>query len=103
VKARQINEAIGKAQAIKMLAQAQAEAIELVAAAIQKAGGKDAVAMEIAKEWLKSWSAIAKESNTVIVPRDVGDVSSMVTTAMSVFQKIKEKEQIKTTPTSIVE
>lgn len=98
MKARQINEASGKAQAIKMLAEAQAEAIERVAAAIQKVGGKEAVSMEIAKEWLKSWSSIAKETNTVIVPRDMGDVSSMVTTALSVFQKINQNQTSNSTP-----
>lgn len=84
---RQINQAEGEASAIKAIAQATAEGIELVAAAIQKDGGIEAVQLRVAENLVEQYGKLAKETNTMILPANFADVGSLVTAAMSVVKK----------------
>ena len=40
---------------------------------------------------LNEFGKLAKESNTLIIPSEVNNVSSMVASAMSVLDKVKNK------------
>lgn len=84
---RQINQAEGEASAIKAIAQATAEGIELVAAAIQKDGGIEAVQLRVAENLVEQYGKLAKETNTMILPANFADVGSLVTAAMSVVKQ----------------
>ena len=82
-----INRAEGEAEAIKMLSLANAEAIKNVAKAIEEQGGSDAVNMKLAQQYIDAFAHLAKENNTMIIPSNLSDVSSMIASAMAVVKK----------------
>ncbi len=71
------NEALGQAMAILEVAKATAEGIRQVALAINEKGGKDAVSMQIAQEWISSFGKLAHKSTSMIVPTNVADMASI--------------------------
>ncbi|SPR02962.1 stomatin 2 [Orientia tsutsugamushi] len=85
----QVNRAVGEAEAILLVAKATAEGIEKLAQAINNTGGSDAVSLRIAEQYIDALSKIAKETNTVIIPSNINDSSSVVTQALSIFDAIK--------------
>ena len=87
-----INNAEGLAAEIKLKADATAEAISKVAESLNKEGGEQAANLEVAKQYVKEFGNLAKENNTLIIPSDVNNISSMVATAMSVIDKTKKKK-----------
>jgi len=86
-----INNAEGLAAEIKLKADATADAITKVAEALNKKGGEQAANLEVAKQYVKEFGNLAKENNTLIIPSDVNNISSMLATAMSVIDKTKKK------------
>ena len=86
-KQQQINEAEGEAAAITTVATATAEGIRRVAEAIEAPGGYQAVQLRVAEQYIEKLGLLAKENNTMIVPANVGDVSSIIATAMSVIKQ----------------
>ena len=88
-----INNAEGMAAEIKLKADATAGAITVVAEALNKKGGEQAANLEVAKQYVKEFGNLAKENNTLIIPSDVSNVSSMVATAMSVIDKTKKQNK----------
>ena len=81
-----INNAQGEANAIETIAAANASAIEKIAAAIQAPGGLQAVNLKVAEAYVQSFGNIAKAGNTVVVPANLADMSSLITTAMNVVK-----------------
>src|SRR5512139_2354776 len=65
---RQINEADGQAQAILAITTATAEGIRKVAEAIAAPGGVEAVQLRVAEQYVKEFGAIARTTNTVVIP-----------------------------------
>jgi regulator of protease activity HflC (stomatin/prohibitin superfamily) len=86
-KTRQINEADGQAQAILAIAKATAEGIREVASTIEMPGGREAVQLRVAEKWIEQFGHLAKTGNSMIVPANVADVSSMLASAMSIIQQ----------------
>ena len=86
-----INNAEGLSAEIRLKAEATAEAITKVAEALNQKGGEQAANLEVAKQYVKEFGNLAKENNTLIIPSDVNNVSSVVATAMSVIEKTKKK------------
>ena len=86
---QQINEAEGQASAILAVARATALGIREVAEAIRQPGGLEATQLRVAEEYVKQFGNLAQETNTLILPANVSDVASMVSTAMRVFQTEK--------------
>ncbi len=84
---QQINEAEGEAAAIKTVASATAEGIRSVAAAIEGPGGFQAVQLRVAEQYVEKLGMLAKENNTMILPANMADVSSIIATAMSVIKQ----------------
>src|SRR5262249_18260464 len=71
-----INEAEGQAAAILAVANATAEGIRQLAAAIQAPGGMQAVQLRVAEQYISQFGNLAKEGNTLVVPASLGDVAS---------------------------
>lgn len=86
-KQQQINEAAGQAAAITTVATATAEGIRRVAQAIEAPGGYQAVQLRVAEQYVEKLGLLAKENNTMILPSNMADVSSIIATAMSVIQQ----------------
>jgi regulator of protease activity HflC (stomatin/prohibitin superfamily) len=82
-----INRAEGEAAAIKALADANAQAITVVAAALAAPGGSQAVNMKVAEQYVDAFGRLAKESNTLIVPANLADMSTLIASALSIVQK----------------
>lgn len=80
LKLKQINEAEGKAQEIALLAQATAQGIAQIARAIETPGGREAVNLRVAEQYVKEFGKLASESTTMIIPSNLGDVGGMVAT-----------------------
>ncbi len=87
----QVNRAKGEAEAILAVAEATAKGIEMVAAAINKQGGSDAVALRVAEQYVGAFRELAQESTTVLMPANASDAGSMVAQALTVFDAIKQK------------
>jgi regulator of protease activity HflC (stomatin/prohibitin superfamily) len=88
-KIRQINEAEGKARQIELVAESTANGIRKVAEAINAPGGLDAVKLRVAEQYVHEFGRLAKESNTLIIPAPLSDVSSMVAMATKAFEATK--------------
>ena len=86
-KQQQINEAEGEAAAITTVATATAEGIRMVAEAINAPGGYQAVQLRVAEQYVDKLGMLAKENNTMILPANMADVSSIIATAMSVIKQ----------------
>ncbi len=86
-KQQQINEADGQASAILAIANATAEGIRRVAETINGPGGLEAVQLRVAEQYIGEFGKLAKTTNTLIVPANAADISSMLATAMTVIRK----------------
>lgn len=84
-----INNAQGEAAAILAVADATARAIEKIAASIQAPGGVEAVNLKVAEKYIESFSHLAKTNNTLIVPANMGDISSLISAAMTIVKTQK--------------
>jgi len=85
-KQAQINVALGEASAIVAIADATAKAIRQVAEAIGHPGGIEAVNLKVAERYVDAFSGLAKTNNTLIVPANMGDVATLISTAMTVVK-----------------
>lgn len=81
-----INKAEGEARAIEAVAKAQADAIRMVAQAIHNENGMAAVNLSVAEKYIEAFSQIAKSSNTMLLPANLADMSSMVAAAMAIVK-----------------
>ncbi len=86
-KMKRINEAEGRAQEILKVAEATAEGIRKVGEALAVPGGHEAANLDVAKKYLDQFGKLAKENNTMILPGNLTDVSSMVATAMATLKQ----------------
>jgi regulator of protease activity HflC (stomatin/prohibitin superfamily) len=86
-KAAAINNAQGEAASITAVADATAGAIERIAAAIRQPGGEQAVQLKVAEKAVEAYSKVAADaSTTLIVPSDMTQVSSLISSAMTMIQ-----------------
>lgn len=79
-----------------MNASAQAEGLRMVSSALGEAGGHDAAALGVAQQYVSAFGNIAKDTNTIIVPSDVTDASSMVAQALTVYKQLSKKKDFET-------
>ena len=89
-KERQINEAEGKARQIELVAQATAEGLRLVAEAINTQGGKDAVALRVAEQYVTEFGKLAKTNNTMILPAELSNIGSAVAAITKTLDTVKQ-------------
>ena len=86
-KQAEINKAQGEASAITAVAEATAEAIRKIAAAIQQPGGEQAVQLKVAEKAVDAYAHLARVNNTMIVPGNMGEVAGLIGTAMALMKK----------------
>lgn len=86
-KQAQINNAQGEAASITAVANATAEAIERIAAAIRQPGGEQAVQLKVAEKAVEAYSKVAADATTtLIVPNNMNEVSGLIASAMKMVQ-----------------
>jgi regulator of protease activity HflC (stomatin/prohibitin superfamily) len=84
-----INKAQGEALALTTVAEATANAVRQVAAAIGEEGGMLAANLKVAEKYVEAFANLAKTGNTLIVPANLTDISTFVSTAMTVLDRTK--------------
>lgn len=89
-KLKRINEAEGRAQEIERIASATAEGIRRIAEAINLPGGKESVQLQVAQDYIKEFGKLAQTNNTMIVPSNVSDISTMIATATKIFDNTRD-------------
>jgi regulator of protease activity HflC (stomatin/prohibitin superfamily) len=82
----EINKAQGEAAAIIAVADATADAIRKIAAAIQSPGGEQAIQLKVAEKAVEAYGHLAQKNNTMIVPSHMGEVSALIGTAMALLK-----------------
>ena len=87
-KAQLINQATGAAEAVILAGEARAKSIQAVASVLDTERGANAASLAVAENYVKAFGNLAKSSNTLLLPSNVGDVSGMVTQAMAIFKKL---------------
>jgi len=88
---QQINVAQGQAEAIREVATATAQAIRQVAEASGAPGGIEAINLRVAEQWVAQFGHVAKETNTLILPANLGDMASLVAAAMTTIKSAQPK------------
>ncbi|KAM6228391.1 stomatin-like protein 2, mitochondrial isoform 4-T5 [Spheniscus humboldti] len=94
--AEQINKAAGKASAMLVKARAKAEAIQLLAAALAQQHGNAAASLSVAEQYVSAFSKLAKDSNTILLPANTGDVTNMVAQALGIYTTLTKLQAVKT-------
>lgn len=89
---RRINEAEGHAAEIEKVAEATAIGLKKIAAAIGDEGGLEAVNLRIAEQYLNEFGKLANANNTMIIPSNLADISSIIATVTSVIKHGDQKE-----------
>ncbi|OIN92684.1 MAG: paraslipin [Comamonadaceae bacterium CG1_02_60_18] len=85
-----INNAQGEAASILAVAQATAQAIEQVAAAIRQPGGSEAVQLKVAEKAVEAYGKLASEATTtLVVPSNMTEVATLISSAMKMIQTQK--------------
>lgn len=77
----------GEAEAIGTVVKAQADAIRTIAGALGDEGGDMAMRMRLASDLIAQYGNLAKESTTMIVPAEMGDLSRFLGTALAIVDK----------------
>ena len=85
-----INRAQGEAAAILSIAEANATAVRQIGEATQAEGGMNAVNLKVAEQYVAAFQNMAKNSNTLVVPANMGDLSTLVTGAMKIIESQKK-------------
>jgi len=106
-KAQLINSAVGAAEAVVVAGEARAKSIRAVAEALGDDKGASAASLAVAENYVGAFSKLAKETNTLLLPANVGDVTGMVSQAMAIYKQLdveqntgKKSGQTKTEETS---
>ena len=89
---QQINEAQGEAEAILAVATATAtaEGITQIGRSVSSDGGMDAMRLRVAEQYIAQFGQLAKEGNTLVVPANLSDLSSMLALASTIVKNDQE-------------
>ncbi|HVS23673.1 MAG TPA: stomatin-like protein [Gammaproteobacteria bacterium] len=86
---QQINVAEGQAEAILAVAKATAEGLRRVAEAVSTTGGREAMQLRVAEDYIAQFGNLAREGNTLVVPANLSDIAGMIAMATKVFEQTR--------------
>ena len=92
-KEKRINEAMGQAKEIELVAEATATGLLRVGSVLAVEEGINAANLRVAEKYIKEFGNLAKEGNSLIIPGNLSDISSMVATVTSVLKHEGGKEK----------
>ncbi|KAL7536726.1 hypothetical protein ACHAXR_007368 [Thalassiosira sp. AJA248-18] len=81
-----LREAEGNAEAVRILALAQADAIEKIAEQLRKDGGQEAAALALAKEYVTMYGEMGSKSNTMFFQESAGNAQSLVVQSLAAMK-----------------
>ncbi|CAL8121964.1 unnamed protein product [Orchesella dallaii] len=87
-----INFAKGESDGVILKAKARAESIERIGKSLAKHSGQDAGSLIVAEQYVTAFQHLAKKSNTLLLPSDVGNVSGMVSQAMTIYKQLSKTQ-----------
>ncbi|HEX5050004.1 MAG TPA: stomatin-like protein [Gammaproteobacteria bacterium] len=87
---QQINVAQGEAEAILAVATATAEGLRRVADAVAQPGGREAMQLRVAEDYVAQLGNLARTANTLVVPANLSDISGMIALATKVFDQTRQ-------------
>lgn len=118
-KLEQINNANGEAEALRAKANARAQALKIVSdqltsevtlIELRSRGrqcdlksfqeGRNAASLQIAEQYVHAFGNLARTNNTILLPTNTGDMSSMVASALSIFKNLQSTDQKNLLPPS---
>lgn len=79
------------------VAAARAKGLEIVAGSLGASNGHNAAALTVAEQYIHAFDKLAKTNNTVIIPKNVGDISSFVAQVKHVTLELKQFPRINLT------
>jgi len=88
-----INTAHGEAEQIVAAAKARAASIELISKKLNQENGHDAAALAIAESYISAFGELASTNNTLILPAQVGDASSMVAQSLAIYNQLQKNKK----------
>jgi regulator of protease activity HflC (stomatin/prohibitin superfamily) len=88
-----INFAKGDSDALILKAKARAESLDRIGKSLSKSTGKDAGSLVVAEQYVSAFQQLAKKTNTLLLPKDVGNVSGMVSQAMTIYNELSNSRQ----------
>ena len=91
-KQQQINEAQGQAAAILAVAEATAEGLRKVAMALCEEGGDAAMKLRVAEDYLEQFGKLGGRSNTLVIPANLSEISSMISLATTILDRDKHDQ-----------
>jgi len=86
-----VNRAKGEAEAIIAISNATAAGIERISSALGQPGGDRAASLQIAEKYIEAFRELAKETNTIVLPANLQQPSSMVVEAMAIYDSMRKK------------
>ena len=81
----------GEAAAILAKAEATARGIDMLAESIGRRGGKEAVGLRIAEQYVEAFGQIAQKGNTMLLPSGMNDPSGMIAQALAIYGQVVQK------------
>jgi regulator of protease activity HflC (stomatin/prohibitin superfamily) len=85
-----INRAQGEAASILAVAEANASALRQIGDATQSNGGITAMNLKVAEQYVQAFQNMASTNNTLIVPANMGDISTLISSAMKIVDTSKK-------------
>lgn len=85
-----INRAQGEAASILAVAEANASALRQIGGATQAEGGITAMNLKVAEQYVQAFQNMASQNNTLIVPANMGDISTLISSAMKIVETQKK-------------
>lgn len=91
-KMEKINLALGELELILLKSKAEAQGLKIIAELINKTeGGNDLVSLKVAEQYVNLFAKLAKESNSVVIPAGLNDMSSWMASGMSIYNNLNKK------------
>lgn len=74
---------------IEANANAQTKGLEMIASVLAKEGGEQAIVKQLSEKYIEQFGKLAKESNTLVIPQNMSNMSSIIATGMEAYKKVK--------------
>lgn len=83
-----INKASGEAAALIAKADARAKGLQTLSKSLEAKDGKNAAAYFVAEQYISAFKHLAKTNNTIIMPSNAADVTSLVAQALTIYKSV---------------
>lgn len=80
----------GEAAAMMAVANARAKGLAIVSKSLTSNEGRNAASMIVAEQYVNAFKKLARTNNTLILPSNAGDVSSVVGQAMAIYKAVSK-------------